>query len=158
MSEIRRLEPEETTAGELFVQIEDTSVPPLTPIDQVRLEIGDENLDSPLFGDAQIQYKLDGRGGNVLLAAADLCDVLATRYAGEYDFSSAARMTFRRSQKTAAYEARAKALRNRAGGLTTVSVTRVDGFSDDISTRDGSGQGSRTGRVRAGYFDPDLPV
>ena len=158
MSKIRRLDAEETTAGEIFVQIEDTSVPPLTPIDQVRLEIGDENLEDPLFTDAQIQYKLDGRAGVVLLTAADLCEILARRYAKDYDFSSAARMSFKRSQKSTQYAALAKELRNRVGGLSTVPVTRVDGFSEDISSRDGAGQSSRTGRVRIGYTDPDLPV
>ena len=129
----------------------------MTPVEEVRLEIGDEDADAQLFTDPQIEKKLGDRGGVVLLTAADLCDILATRFARQFDFSSAARMNFRRSQKAEAYERRAKALRERVGGLTTITTTRVDGFSEDISTRDGAAQGSRNGRVRQGYYDPDIP-
>lgn len=129
----------------------------MSPAEAVRLEIGDEDQDAPLFTDSQIEKKLADRGGAVLLTAADLCDILATRFARQFDFSSAARMTFRRSQKSEAYERRAAALRNRAGGLTTIPTTRVDGFSEDISTRDGAGQNSSSGRVLEGYNDPDIP-
>jgi hypothetical protein len=129
----------------------------MTPVDEVRLEIGDEDSAAQLFTDPQIEKKLSDRGGAVLATAADLCDILATRFAGAFDFSSAARQEFKRSQKSQAYERRAESIRKRIGGLTTVSTTRVDGFSDDITTRDGAAQGSRTGRVKAGYFDPDIP-
>lgn len=126
-------------------------------VEQVQLEIGD--VDKTLFTPEQIEHKLNDRGGNVLATAADLCDILATRYAGQFDFASAARMNFKRSQKSEAYERRAKAIRERIGGLNVVPLTRTDGFTDDISVRDGAGQGnSRTGRIRRGYTDPDQPV
>lgn len=130
----------------------------LTPLEQIRFEVGDDDADNALFTDAQIEYKLRERAGNILETAADLCDVLATRYAKRFDFASAARMQFRPSQLCEQYEKRAKAIRERIGGLTTVPFTRVDGYTDDVSARDGSASSSRTGRVRRGYTDPDLPV
>jgi hypothetical protein len=125
-------------------------------VEQFRLEIGDEG-ENALFTIEQVEHLLDVRDGNVLAAAADACDILATRFAKEFDFASAARQQFRRSQKAEAYERRAKAIRSRIGGLATIGVTRVDGFSDDVSVREGSGT-SRQGRVRRGYVDPDIPV
>lgn len=129
----------------------------MQPVEQVRFEIGDESATEPDFTDPQIELKLNGRGGNILLAAADLCDILATRYAREFDFSSAARQEFKRSQKAESMERRAAKLRERAGGLVAVPTTRIDGFSEDIDNRSGAGQSSRTGRVREGYYDPDIP-
>lgn len=124
-------------------------------VEAVQLEIGDE--DETLFTVEQVEHKLNERGGNVLQAAADLCDIMATRTARAFDFNSATRQQFRRSQQTVAWERRAKALRERVGGLVTVPTTRVDGYSEDISNRDGAAQNTRTGRVRVGYNNPDLP-
>jgi len=124
-------------------------------VEQVRLEIGDEEGASQLFTKAQIEYKLTERGGEVLACAADLCDILATRFAKEFDFSSAARQQFRRSQKSEAYEKRAKAIRERIGGLAVVGMTRVDGYTQDVTVRDGAGANQQTGRVREGYTNPD---
>jgi hypothetical protein len=127
-------------------------------VEAVRLEIGDEEGPAQLFSPEQIEHFLGIHGGEVLAASAHACDVLATRFAGEYDFSSAARQQFRRSQKSEAYERRAKAIRERiGGGLVTIPTTRIDGFSEDITTRDGAGESSKRGRVREGYTDPDIP-
>ncbi|MGH2878946.1 MAG: hypothetical protein ACRDK4_04980 [Solirubrobacteraceae bacterium] len=130
----------------------------LAPLEQIRFEVGDDDTANPLFTDKQIEYKLSERAGNILATAADLCDVLATRYAKRFDFASQARMQFKVSQLSAAYAARAKALRERISGLTTVPFTRTDGYTDSVSARDGSAANTRTGRVRRGYSDPDLPV
>lgn len=134
-------------------------MPIATPLDQFRLLIGDTDSTRQLFNDVEAQWFIDQRPGNVLLAAADACDSLATRFARDYDFSTDGQ-SFRRSSVAIRYETRARELRARApgSGLSTVSVTRVDGYSDDIAARDGAGQATRTGRVRAGYSDPDLPV
>ncbi len=130
----------------------------MNPVEEVRLEIGDEDAAAYLFTNPQIEKKLADHAGVVLATAADLCDILATRFAREFDFNSAARMQFKKSQKSEAYERRAKALRERVGGgLTTIPTTRIDGFSEDITTRDGAGQGGNTNRVVIGYTNPDLP-
>jgi hypothetical protein len=128
-----------------------------TPLAQVRLEIGDTDSTRPLLQDEEIQVKLGLRASDVLATAADLCEILATRFAGDYDFKWKDG-AFNRSQRAKAYADRAKDLRARSsGGLSTIEATRVDGYTDDVSARDGAGQAPKTGRVRAGYTDPDLP-
>lgn len=133
-----------------------------TPLAQVRLEIGDTVSSSPLFADEEINVKLAVRSNNVLLAAADLCDILAVRFAREFDFDANEAKSFKRSQKSAAYRALARELRARAqveatGGLAVVVVTKVDAIADDLSSRDGGSLLARTGRTRHGYYDGDLP-
>lgn len=131
-----------------------------TALAQVRLEIGDTDSTAPLFADEEIQVKLAARADDVLLTAADLCDVLAIRFAKEFDFETDGQ-SFKRSDKAKAYTAMSKALRLRAeksGGITSTPITRVDGYSDDLSTRDGAGQVSAQGRKRHGYYDGDVPV
>lgn len=130
----------------------------MDPLEQFRLELGDTDPARQLFTDEQAQHFLDQRAGVVLLAVADACDALARRFSREYDFAEDGQ-SFRRSQMATAYREQAKELRQRAGGgLTVVGMTRVDGYSEDVSARDGAGQESRSGRVRAGYYDPDLPA
>lgn len=135
--------------------------------DKVRLYIGDTDATRPLFNDTEIDLVIDDRDGNALLAAADACDILATRFAREHDFewqgSTNARGKFSRSQMSKQYADRAETLRKRAaqavgaGQISTTATTRVDGFSDDLDSRSGAGQAAATGRVRVGYSHPDLP-
>lgn len=134
----------------------------LTDLAAFRLELGDRDEASLLFDDDEAQHFLDNRPGNVLLAVADACDALARQFSQDFDFewkgSDTAAGKFSKSQRAAAYTKQAAALRVRAeGGMTAVEITRVDGYSDDLSTRDGAGQASRTGRVRQGYYNPDVP-
>jgi hypothetical protein len=134
----------------------------LTPLAAFRLELGDTDAARQLFSDVEAQYYLDQRSGDVLLAVADACDALARRFSREHDFewqgSNTARGKFSRSQMAKAYAEQAKALRKRANGqLSTASTSRVDGFSEDIDSRQGAGQGSpSSGRVLAGYRNPDF--
>ena len=132
------------------------------PRDLVRLKIGDRT--SPfLLTDDEIDTYLADRAGNVTAAAADSADAIAAMFATGYDFEWQggvnARGKYSRSQLFDHFTKLAQRLRAQInGGLTVVQTTRVDGYSDDLSTRDGAGQASRTGRVRAGYTDPDLPA
>lgn len=107
-----------------------------TPLAKVRLEIGDTDQATALFQDEEIQAKLADRGDNVLLAAADLCDILARRFARHFDFESD-NQRFTRSQMSKQYAALARDLRDRAsGGVTSVPSTRVDGYSQDVTNTD----------------------
>lgn len=106
-----------------------------TPLAQVRLEIGDTDSAAPLFADEEINVKLAGRADNVLLTAADLCDILARRFARQFDFESD-NQKFSRSQMSKQYAALADELRSRASGVTSVPSTRIDGYSQDITTED----------------------
>lgn len=128
-----------------------------TPLAQVRLEIGDTVSATPLFADEEIAVKLAGRNNHVLHTAADLCQILATRTAGEFDFETDGQ-SFKRSQKKwAEMAATLRARAEKEGGLSVVPVTRIDGYSDDLSTRDTAGTGV-TGHVRRGYYDDDMPA
>lgn len=57
-----------------------------TALDRVRFTIGDTNMKSPMLLDAEITYALTQQG-DTRLCAADLLDVLATRYARRPDTS-----------------------------------------------------------------------
>lgn len=106
--------------------------------DKVRLEIGDTDSSAVLFYDEEIDVYLSSRSNSVLLTAADLCDAAATKYARAYDFGTDGQ-SFKRAIMVKAFQARAQELRSRAGGVTTVDITRVDGYSDDIANQDVSG-------------------
>lgn len=106
-----------------------------TPLAQVRVEIGDTDSTAALFQDEELNYFLGKRADNVLLAAADACESLARRFARAFDFETD-NQSFKRSQQSKQYAAMAADLRARAGGVTSVSSTRVDGYSQDISNTD----------------------
>jgi len=92
------------------------------PRDLVRLEIGDTTADA-LFTDDEIAvyvanrqevYSSGGTVTNITLAAADLCDVLATRFARGFKFSEDGQ-SFDPGERSGFYAARAKDLRARSG-------------------------------------------
>lgn len=103
--------------------------------DKLRLQIGDTDADSYLLTDDELDYFLSERADNVLLAAADVCESLARRFARQFDFESD-NQKFARSQMSKQYAAMAVDLRSRASGVTSVPSTRIDGYSQDISTED----------------------
>jgi len=126
---------------------------PDSDIEKIRLEIGDTDADNPLFQDEEIQIKLD-TAGSVLLTAADCCDILATRYAARYDFRDSD-ASFSASQLSKAYAARALTLRKRGkGGITTLVVKKVDGYSDDVTNESvDSASTDPKRRFRTGLID-----
>lgn len=126
------------------------------PRDRLRLQIGDTTSPN-LFSDDELDTLLSERNDEIVLAAADACDILATRFATNYDFKWKDG-SFNRSQMAKMYADRAKELRERSSsGLSTLGATRVDGYSEDLDATSGAGQASKNGRVRTGYTDPDLP-
>lgn len=134
----------------------------LTDLQAFRLELGDDDATRELLNDDEAQHYIDQHPDQVLLAVLDACDMLARRFSREHDFewqgSDTARGKFTRSQMAKAYADRAKEIRAKLGGqVSTVSTSRVDGFSEDLTSRDGVGQLSARGRVLAGYSNPDLP-
>jgi len=106
-----------------------------TPLAKVRLEIGDTDSAAALFADEEIAVKLSARADSILLTAADLCDILARRFARAFDFESD-NQKFARSQMSKQYAALAADLRSRASGVASVPSTRIDGYSQDISSED----------------------
>ena len=132
-------------------------MPVTTERDKVRLRIGDTNSADPLLFDEEIDYFLAERGGDILKAAADCAGAIAAKFARAYKVETDGQR-LERNQIFEHYSKLETSLRGRAGGgLSTVAVTKVDGVSDDLSTRDGAGQGGvgASGRVRRGYSNPD---
>lgn len=108
----------------------------MEPRDRLRLELGDTNVANPLFSDAELDQLLAEVDGAILLAAANACDILATRYAGDFDFGTREDKRFSRSQKSKMYAARADRLRQRfeitvaGSGVGTIDVERADGWTE----------------------------
>lgn len=122
----------------------------------MRLEIGDTDSTDALFTDEEINYKLTANADSIVPTVIELCDILAVRFSREFDFETDDQK-FARSQKAKAYADRAAELRAQGGsGFTTTSQTKIDGYSQDITGRDAS-PSPATGRVKRGYYDPDLP-
>lgn len=104
-------------------------MPITTDLDRFRLELGDTpaayGLAAPrpnpdaefqavaLFNDDESNYFIARRPGNVLLAVADACDALATRFARAVDFSEDGQ-SFKPSSRSAMYATMGRRLRERA--------------------------------------------
>ena len=84
--------------------------PSPAPKDLVRLRIGDTSGPAWLFKDEEVAAALARNGDSVLLAAADLLDALAARFAREVDEAGLG-FSERNSQKRVALESRADKLR-----------------------------------------------
>ena len=97
--------------------------------DRVRLEIGDVTESTALFDNDELD-DIILREGSAIKAAARACEILAVRFAREFDFTADG-SGFKTSQKSEAYAKMGVRLRNRAKSDVTVP-TRVDGYSDDI--------------------------
>lgn len=130
----------------------------MTSGDRVRLEIGDTDTTSPLFSDLEITTILSERADDILLTAADLCDMLATRFAADFDFKWKDG-DFKKGSRSASYAARASALRARiaGGGIASIPIVKVDGYSQDTSTRDTS-RSTVTGIERSPFGSDDFEV
>ena len=101
--------------------------------DRVRLEIGDVDPNRILFEDDELTDILTQEGDVVLKAAARCCEVLAVRFARDFDFSADG-SSFHKSSVTAAYQKMATRLRARATGTVVVMPRRVDGYSQDVDS------------------------
>lgn len=140
-----------------------------TDIGKIRLELGDDTSGSGILPsganitDEQIQIFLD-REGSVMRAVAGICEMLATRYAQVADLQVGPRRESY-SQISAAYLKRAKELRDRYGdasgataevpaytGIYSVSVIRVDGYSNDVTSTEVDRSGSEY-ESREGYYE-----
>ena len=135
---------------------------PLTDdTDKVRLLIGDTDSDDWLLSDDEVDFFITEHS-DLNIAAAAAAEAIAASFARGYDFATDGQ-SFNRSQRVQHYLDLAAKLdpanaRNGAGTIQTAATTKVDGYSDDIDFQEGAGQSRRTGRVRAGYYDPDLPM
>ncbi len=100
--------------------------------DRVRFEIGDTDINRALFDDAEIADLLVQESDNVLASAAHGCEILAVRFARDFDFTADG-SSFKKSTVSGMYAKRARSLRGR-GGTTVIVPRRIDGYSDDINS------------------------
>jgi hypothetical protein len=114
-----------------------------TDIGKIRLQLGDDTESSGVrpdganFTDEELQTYLD-REGSVMRAVAGLCETLALQYARMADLRVGPRSESL-SQIGASFAKRAALLREMYGGIAaaySVGVTRVDGYSDDVTSDD----------------------
>jgi hypothetical protein len=108
-----------------------------TARDRVRLQLGDTDSSAVLLYDEELDVYLANRANNVLQASADCAEALAGKFARAYDFETDGQ-TFKRGQMFRYWSDLAAKLRSRAGGITTVDSTKVDGYSDDIAFQESS--------------------
>lgn len=128
-----------------------------TDLEKVRLVVGDTDSTDPLLTDAEVNHFL-GEHSDINVAAAAAAEAIAGKFARGYNFATDGQ-SFNRSERVDHYLALAARLdpanaRN-AGGITTTATTRIDGYSEDVDYQDVD-TGS-VGRIRRGYYDPDLP-
>jgi len=116
-----------------------------TALAKTRLEIGDTDSSAALFTDEELDVYLDNRSDNVLLAAADACDALASRFARAYDFETDGQ-SFKRGSMSGMWASRADALRRRSTGVSTVDITKIDGYSSDVANQAVTGGGTANAR------------
>jgi hypothetical protein len=96
-------------------------MPVTTDLDKFRLELGDnptpgdpEGTYVYLLNDDEANYFIAKHPTNLLLAVADACDALASRFARQVDFSANEAKKFSLSQKSKQYLAMAERFRARA--------------------------------------------
>lgn len=104
--------------------------------DRVRLELGDTDESRVLFEDAELD-DLIVQETNVYPTAARACEILAVRFARDFDFTADG-ANFRKSSISMAYQKLANRLRARGRGTAVVMPQRVDGYSqitpsDDVT-------------------------
>ncbi len=115
-----------------------------TQIGQVRLKIADTTSTDALFTDEELQIFLTDEG-TVKGAAAAAAESLWMRYAQAVDFQTDDQR-FDAGKRAERWQALAVKLRAQAGGISTVSMTKTDGYSDDIDASETNAPASRTGR------------
>ena len=103
-----------------------------TTLDRLRLEIGDTDSTRALFSDAELN-DIIAVETSVLPSAARACEILAVRFARDYDFTADG-STFRKGGISKMYSDMAHRLRARARGTTVVQARRKDAYSDDVNS------------------------
>lgn len=109
-----------------------------TALSKLRLTIGDTDSTNYVFNDDELNWFLSEESDNVPNSALRASYAAAAKYARAYDFETDGQK-FWRSQQHAAWLALAKQLESQgatvtgSSSVTSVSTTKVDGYSDSIS-------------------------
>jgi len=110
--------------------------------DKLRLELGDTNSESYIFNDEELDFWLTEEADDYLAACLRACDAAARKFARAYDFETDGQ-SYKRSQMAKAFADRAAALRAQGvstsadtSAVSTVTVTKVDGYSQTVTNED----------------------
>ncbi len=136
-----------------------------TDREKLRLAIGDTDVSSSganaIFKDAELDYFLSEESNNITNAGLRACYAAMARFARAYDFETD-QQKFMRSQMYKAFadlaerlEAQGATLSSASSTVSTVDVTRVDGFSDDIAMQEVTGTSSDQ-NPRQKFYATDL--
>lgn len=123
-----------------------------TPVGKIRLEIGDDDNGTDMgvkpngtnFSDDQLTYFYTDESNNVLAASARALEVLARMYARAGKSVTIRGYRIDTTKKAADLLEQAKDLRKQSGTLFksgSTPVTPVDGYSNDVNSRENSGGG-----------------
>src|SRR3990167_1930989 len=120
-----------------------------TNLEKLRLAIGDTDVSdsgaNAIFKDSELNYFLSEEADNITNSALRACYAAMARFARAYDFETDGQK-FARSQMYQAFadlaerlEAQGATLSSSTSTVTTVDITRVDGWSDDIANQETTG-------------------
>ena len=101
-----------------------------TTLNSVRLELGDTDGARQLFADEEINDVIDEET-TVYVSTARLCEILANRHARDFTFTADG-ASFQKGGLSDMWRKRGFDYRSKAQESQAVTVTPVDGHSDDI--------------------------
>lgn len=113
-----------------------------TTLDELRIALGDRTSSAPLFTDEELNHFLTEEASDVSKALLRALDAAANEHARAYDFETDGQ-SYKRSQMAKAFADRAAALRAQGvstsadtSAVSTVAVTKVDGYSQTVTNED----------------------
>lgn len=138
-----------------------------TDLEKLRLAIGDTDVSdsgaNAVFKDSELEYFLSEEANDITNAALRAVYAAMARFARAYDFETD-QQKFMRSQMYEAFadlaeklEAQGATLSSATTTVSTVDVTRIDGWSDDIPYQDVSSTTSTANPRRRYYGEEDNP-
>ena len=107
-----------------------------TDRNSLRLEIQDTVVADALFQDEELDDLLDDEP-TVLATAARCFEILANRFARNFDFSADG-ASFKKSQQWMHYNQQARDYRRKSGTSSVVTTIPVDGYGDSTAVDEGA--------------------
>ena len=104
-------------------------------LDRVRFLVGDTDMDDILCQDGEINFVISNHGGNVFLAAADVAEAIAAKFARKCD-KAVGDLQLSLSQKSEAYRDMSDRLRTHGSILCVptaggISISEKEAAEDD---------------------------
>lgn len=112
------------------------------PLDKLRLALGDRDPDNYVFNDEELESFLSDEANDIPAATLAAARSAEATFARAYDFETDGQR-FYRSQQAKAFaaivkrlEAQGVATSEQPSSVTTVTVTKVDGYSQTVTNED----------------------